>query len=118
VVAVSFEATGNMSVSIKTTQFDERLPTDKELNLYRIIQELISNTLKHAQATQISILLKKEANYLHLMISDNGVGFNNDKIFNGIGLRNIRSRVHKIGGTLLIESKLGTGTKTEITVPV
>lgn len=114
----TIEATGSLSVTIKTIQFDERLTTEKELNLYRIAQELISNALKHSKATQLSITLEKKKKLLCLLVSDNGIGFNNDKIHNGIGLINVQSRVSKIEGTLSIKSTLGKGTITEIKVPL
>ncbi len=114
----TLEATDQLTVTLKTIQFDERLETDMELNLYRITQELVSNTLRHAQATTLNILLQKKNSSLILSVSDNGVGYKHVNEQKGIGLKNINSRVTKIGGSLKINTSVGVGTNTEIIVPV
>ncbi len=114
----TLEGTGNLSVRFKTIQFDERLETDKELNLYRIVQELVSNTLRHSKANKLDIRLEKKDSSLFISVSDNGTGFDTEKAIQGIGLKNINSRVKKIRGTLTLNTKIGAGTYTEIKVPV
>lgn len=114
----TLEGTGNLSVRLKTIQFDERLETDKELNLYRIVQELVSNTLRHSKANKLDIRLEKKDSSLFISVSDNGTGFDTEKAIQGIGLKNINSRVKKIRGTLTLNTKIGAGTYTEIKVPV
>jgi signal transduction histidine kinase len=75
-----------------------KLPDKLELALYRIIQELISNTLKHAQATQISIRLEELPDGFQLFYEDNGIGFSPGTTSSGLGLRSIESRLSIFGG--------------------
>jgi signal transduction histidine kinase len=79
-----------------------------ELILYRIIMELTSNILRHAEATEATLQLIYYENYLEIMIEDNGKGINNDPT-DGIGIKNVQSRVSYLKGELKIDSgKLGT----------
>jgi signal transduction histidine kinase len=80
------------------------------MELYRIVQELVSNTLKHANATEVSLQSNFEEQTFNLIYEDNGKGFEVEKIKGGIGLENIRERVKKINGNLHIDSKPGRGT--------
>ncbi len=82
------------------------------LNLYRIIQELFNNTLKHAQATQISLeITQTQSNNLSLIYEDNGTGYSLENNKNkGMGLSNIKTRTENINGQLTIDSPPGKGT--------
>ena len=90
----------------------------KELMIYRIIQEQMNNIYKHAQAKTMIIHLKAEDGCLSLSIADNGVGFDTLKKDNGIGLRNIRSRVEFYSGNMNIISSPGKGCRLEVTIPM
>ena len=86
--------------------------------LYRIVQEGINNTLKHAKATELHISLEKDFEGIRLSIEDNGIGFNtNQKDINGIGLENIYSRVKYLKGTIDVDSKENEGTLIAIFIP-
>lgn len=91
-----------------------------ENTLYRAVQELTNNAIKHAQATSISIQLVQNEEEITLMIEDNGLGFDLDKerlhSASG-GLQNIQSRVENLHGTIFIDSKKNRGTIITITVP-
>lgn len=89
---------------------DDRLDNDVEIAIYRIVQELLSNVLKYAKATEISIQLLKGKNGINLIVEDNGVGFELNDEINGIGLKNIASRVDALEGLLNIDSAIGKGT--------
>ncbi len=92
----------------------ERFSFNVEVVLYRIICELISNTLSHANANNIYIDLLKDEQYLSLKYIDDGVGFEEEKVkeeFIGLGYSNIRSRVKSLNGTLDIFTKPGEGIK-------
>lgn len=81
--------------NLKNIRFSETIET----NLYRIIKELINNTLKHAKAKKIDIQLKQRADSLHLVYTDNGKGFNIDKeMHEGIGIYSIMNRARIING--------------------
>ncbi|MGD0711245.1 MAG: PAS domain S-box protein [Bacteroidales bacterium] len=99
------------------------LNSDLEVTLYRIINELINNTLKHASANIVNINMVKEANILILKYQDNGKGFDVDKAMSsktnkGMGLTNIISRVNAINGTFRIKSTSEFGTEVIINVKI
>ncbi|WP_042352608.1 PAS domain-containing sensor histidine kinase [Bacillus massiliigorillae] len=97
---------------------EERCNSTVSINLYRVVQEAIYNTIKYAEATKVTITLQDSHNGLHLTISDNGKGFNIDTITNeGLGLKHMSERVHQIAGEFLIQSELTIGTKVLITIP-
>jgi two-component system, NarL family, sensor histidine kinase UhpB len=89
----------------------------KELMLYRIVQEQLTNIVKYANATEVVICLELQENNLTLMINDNGVGFDTQLQSNGIGLKNINSRVHFYAGKMSLTSAPGEGCTLEISVP-
>ncbi len=91
---------------------NHRMSQELEINFYRIIQELISNILKHAKATQISIQLTRHGEGLiTLMVEDNGKGFVPEKVsLQSMGLQNLRNRVERFEGNFTIDSKPGHGT--------
>jgi two-component system, NarL family, sensor kinase len=99
---------------------DNRLEYNIEINLYRIIQELISNILKHAKASEVSIQLLKKETYLNIVVEDNGIGFDVNQVKNkkGMGLKNIESRVNSLGGEFNIDSGKGAGTTITINIPI
>ncbi|WP_114819190.1 sensor histidine kinase [Chryseobacterium sp. KLBC 52] len=82
-----------------------------KLNLFRIIQELITNILKHAEASRVDVSLRISPNYLILTIEDNGRGFTVENQSAGIGLRNIRSRAQKIKAIYKLKTQPQKGTK-------
>jgi len=83
--------------------------------LYRILQEIIQNIHKHAEADQVILQYMSEGDgSLHLIIEDNGCGFDSRKITEGLGLKSIRSRVDALKGKLEIDSKIGEGTSFHI----
>ena len=96
---------------------DKELPAvnnpEKDLILFRILQEILNNIIKHAQATQINIKLEYHDEQLYLKVADNGIGFNADELSmgeSGMGLQNIQKRAGIIGGQASITSKPGEGT--------
>jgi signal transduction histidine kinase len=93
----------------------------REINLYRILQEIIHNTVKHARATTLSISIQKNNKMLLLKTKDDGVGFNyseKTQIAKGLGLLSIHSRVELLGGQLSVTSQPGAGTIFEIEMPL
>lgn len=80
------------------------------LEIYRIVQELAANTIKHANASEVSLQTNFEENMFNLIYEDNGKGFNFKRVEKGMGLENIRARVKKIHGNLHIDTEKGRGT--------
>jgi len=88
-----------------------------KLNIYRIIQEQITNILKHANASQITISLKDDLAFIYISIEDNGKGFDPEQKRNGIGVSNMLNRVESFNGELRIDSSPGNGCSLQIKVP-
>ena len=86
------------------------IPEHVKVELYRIIQESLTNIFKHADAKSIEIQLLRHDEYINLIIEDDGKGFKFEKIQNGLGLKNIQSRVSLLDGKLDIDSQPGRGT--------
>jgi two-component system sensor histidine kinase UhpB len=100
----------------------ERFPSEDKLSLFRIVQEAFHNIIKHASATEVDIELKKIDSSIQLIIEDNGVGCDLEKIKNdkdkGIGLMLIKERVLSLGGDFKVEHIPENGTKLIIEVPM
>ncbi|HTZ05809.1 MAG TPA: GAF domain-containing protein [Gaiellaceae bacterium] len=97
----------------------ERLPSEVETALYRIVQESLTNVVKHAQATTVSIVLARKADSVSLVVEDDGVGFDpGSPREGGIGLVGMQERVALLGGRLSIESHPGAGTTFQAEVPL
>ncbi len=87
-----------------------------ETVLFRILQEFLSNTIKHAKATKLYLNLNYNQKKLEICVSDNGIGFDSKKTNTlGIGLSNIAKRAQLIGATAVISSRVNEGTKLTIT---
>lgn len=94
------------------SNLDYRLKQEIEISIFRIITELINNTLKHAKATVIEITININEKTLFIHYVDNGIGFNYDKVYSqkkGIGLLNLKSRIENLGGILKIITSQGKG---------
>ncbi|MFC4319949.1 sensor histidine kinase [Litchfieldia salsa] len=116
-----FELT--QKVTLEITWKIEEMTLDKgiEDHLFRILQESVSNTLRHAKCTKLEILLILRDDFVILRIVDNGVGFemNPDSSTPGsYGMQNMQDRATEIGGTLKIVSIKNSGTKLEVKVPM
>lgn len=101
-VAVNFENTAGLNGMEK----------NRQLHVYRIVQELINNSLKHGKATAINVVMGQNEDMAQCTYSDNGKGFDARDIRNmkGLGLKNINSRILFLGGTLTINSAVDKGT--------
>jgi signal transduction histidine kinase len=116
----TIESGSKLKVNISSHNLDDRLDNLVEVNVYRVVQELMHNIMKHANASEVNIQLNKLDNVLTVMVEDDGVGFDrNDPEFKpGLGLQSIESRVRKVDGTLTVDSTKGNGTTAIIEIPV
>ena len=117
------EALGNLDKPHFNWYFhnlDRRFDSQTEINCYRIIQETISNVLRHANANEVTIQLTYVENNLNVIIEDDGKGFKLDKAEQkgGIGLKNIKGRVQRLNGTIEFDSTEGRGTTIIIDIPI
>ncbi len=109
-----------LKISFHAEGFDQRPDSNTETILYRVIQECVNNTLKHARATKLDISMLKEEGNLSISFEDNGAGFNisESQKENGMGLKNIYNRIRFLKGDVDIDSAPGKGTSIVIHVPV
>jgi two-component system, NarL family, sensor kinase len=110
----------SLAVHIYTEGLEERLDSNVETVLYRVLQECVNNVIKHAKATTLDISVLKDKDGINATIEDNGTGFDiTDKAkFEGIGLKNIITRVEYLKGTVDFDSAPGRGTVVALHVPV
>jgi signal transduction histidine kinase len=115
---IPLEKSGNYKIVFTADSENFTVNNESALIIYRIIQEVLNNILKHAKATEIFINLKSTQNKKHIIIRDNGKGFEKSIIntSEGIGLKNIMARAKLIGATLNISSAQGCGTTIEIII--
>jgi two-component system, NarL family, sensor kinase len=100
------------------THIEAPLPDEMlSLVLYRCFQELSSNILKHAQARQVAVQLNLHWDEIQLLVEDDGEGFEPGTVSEGLGIRNMKSRVALYDGTLLVDATPGKGTTIIITIP-
>jgi two-component system, NarL family, sensor kinase len=101
-----------LRVSLEVHGMNERLNSSTEIMLYRIIQELLNNIIKHANATEAIIQLIRDGNRLSIVVEDNGCGFNTMEIVGNLhsGIETVRSRVSYLNGKLTIDSQKDIGT--------
>jgi len=115
----SYSETTGIEVQLQARLGQERLPPDVETTLYRIVQEALTNVVKHAEAHKVSILLARRDGSAMAVIEDDGRGFEPDASRgDGIGLLGMRERVALHDGRLTVESGLGGGTTIAIEVPL
>ncbi|HEV2711570.1 MAG TPA: ATP-binding protein, partial [Gaiellaceae bacterium] len=106
-------------VEIESQLGEERLPADVETVLYRIVQEALTNVVKHAQADHVSIVLQRKEGIVTTVIEDDGRGFApGDQGDGGLGLVGMKERVELVNGRLEIESSEGSGTTLVVEVPL
>ena len=117
-LADNIQKSDQMFVTVESFNMEERLDIKKEILIYRIIQELVSNVLKHAKAENLHISLTRRIDELNIMIEDDGVGFEFEeaKQSGGMGFTNISNKVSHLEGDLVFDSKKGHGTTVIINI--
>lgn len=88
---------------------DSKLNDEQKLMVYRVVQEQLNNIIKYAEASQVTINLYSLNDMVHINVSDDGKGFDNNKLSNGLGFRNIQSRLLIYNGQMKLESSPGKG---------
>jgi signal transduction histidine kinase/ligand-binding sensor domain-containing protein len=116
--------TSKLTIDSELDDVDNVFDPEAEMSIYRIIQESLSNIMKHAEASEAQVFVKKSERNLTILISDDGKGFDLNRVESrergegGFGLFGISERVKMLGGTQEIESKIGGGTTVLIKIPV
>jgi signal transduction histidine kinase len=108
----------NLRIQFQSMGLSQDMPQPIQLTIYRIVQELIANAIKHAEATEILVQCLQNPDGIHITVEDNGRGFEATKMqSNGIGLANVRNRVEYLKGRLEIQSEPKVGTTITIEIP-
>jgi two-component system, NarL family, sensor kinase len=116
-LADKISASGRLKVELESN-FNSRLEENTEIALYRVVQEVLNNMIRHAEAEKISLDFRKDKERLHVMIKDNGKGFDTAVMqdSDGLGWKNIYSRVSLLNGELSVRSAPGKGSSVNISL--
>ncbi|WP_299823997.1 sensor histidine kinase [uncultured Pontibacter sp.] len=121
----SLPETSGTTMELICNDNNRRIAPKLELSLYRVVQELLNNTLKHANASIVTVQLQFSEQELYLTYTDNGVGFDYKKLMEsqenssqGLGLMNLQARIHLLNGTFAYHSAKNSGTKADICIPI
>ena len=120
-MADKVSASNTIKIEVLDHGLDHRLENSLELTLFRVIQELIANVIKHSEATEVAIHLTNHENTINIMVEDNGIGFDPKQITktsSGMGISSIDKRVEHLEGQLTIESEKNKGTTVIIDIPL
>ena len=114
----TFAAGSGIAVELEARLGDERLPGEIETALYRLVQEALTNVLKHAGAAQVRVSLTRDAAGVTAVVEDDGAGFDAAARNGGLGLTGMRERLGIVGGRLTVDSTSGRGTTLLAEVPL
>ncbi len=105
-----------LRINLSITGLEERLPPSTEIAVYRVVQEIINNMIKHSKADTITVKIVRSGSAMNLSISDNGIGFEKDSIAKstGLGWKNIFSRISMLNGEIAVDTQPGSGTSVNI----
>ncbi|WP_170864651.1 sensor histidine kinase [Aquimarina spongiae] len=119
-LAKKVSSSDQIQVEVQDYGLDERLDNSLEISIFRMIQELITNCIKHAEANEIHVSLTNHESLLNIIIEDNGKGFDPKTIVDkdGMGLKTIEKRVEHLEGTFEIDSTPNQGTNIIINIPI
>jgi signal transduction histidine kinase len=105
-------------------KIDDVFNLEKQINIYRIFQELLTNIVRHSYATQVSVSINRHDDHILFVIKDNGKGFDQDEVLSannldkGFGLIAMNERARLMGGSLIIRTEKDQGTKVRLSVPI
>jgi signal transduction histidine kinase len=121
----SFSKRTNIRAQLTQERMDERLPTDVEVCVYRIVQEALTNVSRHSGASSCTVSLVRRAGVLHLAIEDDGRGIMMPELARGggdgrrgLGLIGMRERAQALDGAFVIENRAEGGTRVTVKLPV
>ena len=117
----SFLQESPLKLELHIDPVEDLLPPDRQLVVYRVVQEAVSNAVRHAQATQIGVELRRGRHQIVVTVSDDGVGFDPEGTFldgAGLGLVGMEERARLVGGTLQIDSRRDEGTEITLRIPL
>jgi signal transduction histidine kinase len=119
-----YAARSNIEVELDTSDFEGRLKTEVEIALYRVVQEALTNVVRHTQAQRVYLRLARQKAAVSVLIEDDGCGFDVEAVATrrtsepGLGLIGIRERVTALGGRFEVQSQPGRGTRLVVEIPL
>lgn len=117
-IAREISITEKLQIEVININVEKRIKNNIEIQVFRIVQELLTNIIKHAEATEATIQFSEDENLLNIMVEDNGKGFNLSEVKPGLGLTNIEKRIENIDGNLVIDTTPGNGTTVILNIPL
>lgn len=120
-MANTITETNALAVTVEDYGLADRMENSLELTIFRIVQELVANVIKHAGATTVNIQFTQHEDKLNIIVEDNGKGFDMTVVKprqNGMGLESIEKRIEHLEGSFTVDSVLGKGTSILIDIPV
>jgi signal transduction histidine kinase len=115
---VDVQPTTTVKLDVQLFDVPDELPEATVMNLFRITQEAINNTIKHSKARQADIQLFGYEKEIVLSYEDDGQGFDPGTLTKGIGLKNLKARVESLHGTLELTSTPGDGMQMIVSIPL
>ena len=111
------EVSLTIDLAYESGRASARHPPALETTIYRIVQEALTNAVKHARATRVTVSVAETTDHVDIAVGDDGVGFDPDASVEGFGLIGMRERVTLVGGTMEVDSKPGSGTTVHCRIP-
>jgi two-component system sensor histidine kinase DegS len=114
----AYQKTSGSEVHLSITGTEQRLEPYQEVMLFRAIQEMVGNAIRHSQATRVKVLVDSTETNVRVTVDDNGCGFDVEQaLSSGLGLKLIRDRVEMLNGKLEVDSVIGQGTRITFNIP-
>ena len=119
-MAEKISSADKIKIEVVDYGLDKRLDNSLEITIFRIIQELLTNIMKHAEAKNATINISLYDKNLNIIIEDNGKGFDIKKVNlkSGMGINSIKTRIEHLKGTFEVDSTFGKGSSIIIDLPV
>ncbi|MDT0557764.1 tetratricopeptide repeat protein [Ichthyenterobacterium sp. W332] len=117
-VAKQISESKKIDIKLINVDVNKRIESALEIQIFRIIQELLTNIIKHSGATEAIVQFSENENILNIIVEDNGKGFDIKASKSGIGLINIEKRIQKINGEFIIDTSKGKGTTVILNIPI
>ncbi len=117
-IAAQISESKKIKIDVINIDVKKRIENNLEIQIFRILQEVITNIIKHSEAAEATIQFSEDEDMLNIIVEDNGKGFDLNSQKSGIGLINIEKRVEKIRGDLVIDTAIGNGTTVILNIPL
>jgi two-component system sensor histidine kinase NreB len=113
----SIKSNSNIHTEIIYQFKDYQVSDELKLNIYRVVQELVNNIMKHAEASSVKLEVSSSGRLINISMGDNGKGFDTNSKRSGIGISNLRNRIEAFNGRIEIESTPGNGCRVDASIP-